>query len=467
MKFFDYFRTASRNLLRQKSRTVLTIIAITIGSLSLILMTSLILSVHQSLIDQFKAFGAFELVTVIKDPNSINTNSLISANGDPSEGKTIDDATLAAMRELPHVVDATAVISNVGINTMRLSNQDKKTFASLLAYDPTTNVFDLPIAFGRRLANIDTDAIVVGSRFAEDMGYSERAKDLVGQKVILNFRNGGGSAPDWGALPEKPPIDADRDWYEERQNKSIEIPAEIVGVTQSGAIDDGQSYINLAWARRLMVNVSWQHEQCARDLPCSNVLQLTKNDNFLQQGYSSIVLKADDTTHIELVADEVKKLGYGANTAQKMLDQINRILFVVGIVLAAIGGISLFVATIGIINTMVMATYERIREIGVLRACGATRATIRHLFLIEAALLGFWGGVFGMLISLGLGGIAGLIIRNHGASLGSLPLNNIGHFPLWLITVVIGFTTMLGMVSGVVPAIRASRLKPVEALRYE
>src|SRR6266540_115871 len=142
MFFFDFIKLAFKNLARQKVRTALTVIAITVGSLSLILMSSIILSVHKSLIDQFKAFGAFDLVTVIKDPNSVDNNSLLSSNGDPSQGKKIDDTTLAAMRQLPHVTRATAIMNNFGVSTMKLAGQDKKTWASIMAYDPSNDVFD-------------------------------------------------------------------------------------------------------------------------------------------------------------------------------------------------------------------------------------------------------------------------------------------------------------------------------------
>lgn len=470
MRSADYLRTASHNLLRQKSRTFLTIVAITIGSLSLILMTSLILSVHQSLIDQFEDFGAFDLVTVIKDPNSVDDMSLLGSRGDPSEGKKIDDATLTSMGQLPHVIEATGIVNSFGIQTMRLADQPKKTWASLVAYDPTNDVFDLAIAFGRKLTTTDLDKIVVGSRFAEEMGYLDRPQELIGQKVLLNYRWGGGSGPDWGDLPAKPPINADREWYEAQGNKGIEIPAEIVGVTAGGLLDDGQSYITLAWGRRLMTNVSWQMsggsgpDGSGFSYP---KFDLVKEDQFVTQGYGSLILRADTTAEISTIASAVKQLGYGATTAQTMLDQINQILAVVGIVLATIGGISLFVATIGIVNTMIMATYERIREIGVMRACGATRSTIRRLFTVEAALLGFWGGVFGMLISLALGQIARWLVRNQGAGLSSLPIENIGQFPLWLVGAVLGFTTILGILSGLFPAIRAARMNPVDALRYE
>lgn len=469
MRFIDYCGMASRNLFRQKSRTILTIIAITIGSLSLILMTSLILSVHKSLIDQFKDFGAFDLVTVIKDPNSVNNNSLFSSNGDPSQGKKIDDTTLSSLRAVPHVSEATGVISNLGVSTMKLEGQEKKTWASLAAFDPNNDVFDLPIASGRMLIAADLDKIIIGNRFVEDMGYGGKADQLIGKKIWLNYRSGGGSAPDWDNLPEKPPLNASRDWYDNHQNNGIDIPVEIVGVTKSGALDDGQSYVTLTFARRLLTRVSWQMsgDNGPQQQGFSPTLSLVKEDGFKNDGYSTIVLKVDNTTNLSQVADSVKALGYGANTAQKMLDQINKILMMVGAVLAVIGGISLFVATIGIVNTMVMATYERIREIGVMRACGATRAMIRRLFTFEAALLGLWGGIFGMLLSLGLGQVGGALIRSHGASLGSLPIDDIGHFPLWLIIAVIAFTTLLGMISGLVPAIRAARMDPVEALRYD
>ncbi len=475
MRLVDYFRTAFKNLSRQKARTILTIIAITVGSLSLILMASLIISIKQSLVDQFKSLGAFDLVSVIKDPNSADSGSLIGgANGDPSDGKAIDDATLTAMNKLPYVIEATPIIGNIGVSTMRLEGQNKKTWASFVAYDPDNDVFNLPIAYGRKLTSRDMDKITVGSRFAGEMGFGGRPEDLVGKKILLNFRAGGGSAPDWGELPAKPPVEANKEWYDAQNKAGIEIPVEIIGVTDNGALDDGQSYINIAWARRLMVNVSWQQSgqsNCngpdCRQSTSAPIYTLEKYDNFVQQGYSSIILKADSTTNINAIADSVKKLGYGANTAQAMLDQINQILLMISAVLAVIGGISLFVATIGIINTMVMATYERTKEIGVLRACGATRATIRRLFMAEAACLGFLGGVFGILISYGLGQIAQLLVSKYGADLGNLPIDNIGSFPFWLVLAVVAFTTVLGTISGLLPAIRAARLNPVEALRYE
>lgn len=486
MGFIDFFRVALKNLVRQKTRTVLTIVAITVGSLSLILMTSIIISIRQSLVDQFQKLGAFSLVSVARDPNSVdNNNSLIGDNGDMPEGKMIDDAALTAIRAIPHVAEATPVLMPPA-KTIRLDGSAKKTWANITGFDPNNDVFDLPLTYGRKLTSADMDKIVVGSRLLEDIGYKGNPKDLLGKQVLLNLQFGGGSGPDWGNPPTQPPQNADKSWYESQDKNGLDVAAEIVGVINNGTVDNGQSYINIAWARKLSVQVSWQWQeskqknepQCVPDPKtgkqnCTGgdslppTMTLVKDDSFIRNGYNSVIIKVDDQENIASVADAVTKLGYGANTAKTMIDQINKILTMIGLVLALIGGISLFVASIGIINTMIMATFERTREIGVMRACGATRGTIRKLFTFEAGLLGFWGGVFGIIISFGLGQVAHLIVTKFGASLGNIPVEKIGSFPWWLIVAVLVFTSALGMIAGLYPAIRASRMNPVDALRYE
>jgi putative ABC transport system permease protein len=187
MRFLDYYQLAFKNLARQKTRTFLTIVAITVGSLSVILMASLIISVRQSLINSFKKMGAFTLVTVIRDPNPTDNAQLISSgNNDPTsdEGKKIDDTTLISLKGLPHVIDATPILS-VWAKTIHLEGIEKKTWSNLLSYQPNTNVFDLPLLAGRSLTVDDMDKIVVGSRFLETYGNASRPKDLLGKNVIL------------------------------------------------------------------------------------------------------------------------------------------------------------------------------------------------------------------------------------------------------------------------------------------
>lgn len=473
MRFFDYIRLAIKNLTRQKSRTILTIVAITVGSLSVILMISLLISVRLALIDQFQDFGAFNLVTVTRDPNATDNQQLItSGNNSPSdEGKLIDDTALASFKKITNVVDATPILG-VWIKTIKLEGADKKMWSNIIGYNPSSNVFDLPILAGRDITSSDMDKVVVGMRFAKTYGFNSNPSELIGKKAIFSMESGGGSAPDWGPLPEKPPQNADKEWWDEQNKKGREIPVEIIGVADNANMDDSQNYINITWAKRLMTSVSWQwsetNKQDCQQGNCQSVLTLIKDDsNFTKSGYGSVIINVNDTANLQAVADQISKLGYGVTTAQTMLDQINRMMLMIGIVLGVIGGISLFVAAIGIINTMVMATYERIREIGVMRACGATRAVIRRLFTFEAAILGFLGGVLGIIISYGLIYIAKILVDKYSASLGSLPIDRIGSFPWWLILSVVAFTTLVGLLSGLGPAIKAAKLNPVEALRYE
>jgi len=198
----------------------------------------------------------------------------------------------------------------------------------------------------------------------------------------------------------------------------------------------------------------------------SSLQILTKDDGVLRNGYGSILLRADNTANIESVGKDIKNLGFGAQTAKDMLDNIEKIFGLIGLIIGAIGGIVLFVAALGIINTMIMATYERTREIGIMRACGATRANIRNLFIFEAGILGFLGGVIGLALSYGFAKI-GNAIGNRIAIAQNVPINNLISFPLWLIISVIALTTLIGIIAGLIPAIRASHLDPVEALRYE
>lgn len=481
MKIIDYIKMAVKNLFRQKLRTFLTVIAITVGSLSIILMGTILINMRQSVIDQLHDMGAFNLVTVSRDPNaseSDNPQLLTNGNNGPAgnEGKLIDDNTVATVKKMKNVADATPTMS-VWVKTIQLKGNDKKVWGNIMAYDPKSNVFTLPLKAGRELLPDDMDKIIVGGDFVRSTGYSENPKDLIGKKAVLNYGGGGGARPDWGKPPEKPPQNADKSYWENIDKNGVPIEAEIIGVVDDSMGDTGQNYVTLAWAKRLMTQVRWEYDENSKtekfDKESSKytqnepVMKLVKDDFFKKDGYGSIIIKVNDEKNIREVAQEVEKMGYGATTAEHMLAQINKVIGIIGLVLSVIGGISLFVAAIGIINTMIMATYERTREIGVMRACGATKGVIRNLFTLEAGLLGFWGGVFGLIISFILITVAGIMITNNPGDLANLPIQNLGQFPLWLMPAVVAFTTFVGTVSGLYPALRAARLKPVDALRYE
>jgi ABC-type antimicrobial peptide transport system permease subunit len=150
-----------------------------------------------------------------------------------------------------------------------------------------------------------------------------------------------------------------------------------------------------------------------------------------------------------------------------MLDLANRGMIIVQTMLGSVGALALLVASIGIANTMIMAVYERTREIGILKAVGAAPGQIRALFVVEASLIGMLGGVVGTIVGWLLGkGLNVLILEILRWQ--EVPVQ--GTFFIvswWLVLVALAFATLVGLLAGLYPAARAARLPPLDALRYE
>jgi ABC-type antimicrobial peptide transport system permease subunit len=142
-------------------------------------------------------------------------------------------------------------------------------------------------------------------------------------------------------------------------------------------------------------------------------------------------------------------------------------MIIVQTMLASVGGLALLVASIGIANTMIMAVYERTKEIGILKAVGAAPGQIRLLFVVEASMIGLLGGVIGTVLGWLLGrGLNWLILRI--LEWQDMPMQ--GTFFVvawWLVAAALAFATLVGLLAGLYPAARAARLQPLDALRYE
>jgi putative ABC transport system permease protein len=183
--------------------------------------------------------------------------------------------------------------------------------------------------------------------------------------------------------------------------------------------------------------------------------------------FGSITLVSDGPGNVDRIRDEAKGRGYEAESAQDLIKQLGQLLFYLGLGLSAFAAIALAVADLGIANTMYTAVLERTREIGVLKALGARRADVRVVFLTEAATIGALGGAIGIVVAALIAFGGNQVVNRLASQQGiGLDLNVFQLSPLLALGTIL-LTAAFSALSGLLPAIRAARLAPVEALRYE
>jgi putative ABC transport system permease protein len=193
--------------------------------------------------------------------------------------------------------------------------------------------------------------------------------------------------------------------------------------------------------------------------------------NYNKDGYNQVIVKVESADLALGVADQIKEMGFQANTPQSFVQGINNFYKVLQVIFGGVGAIALLVAAIGIANTMAMSILERTREIGLMKAVGATNRDVLSIFLGEAAGIGFLGGLggiaIGWLAGQGMNVLAVVYLANQASQQGGPPPSVAVYTPLWLPIFALVFSTFIGMLSGLYPALRAATMIPVQALKYE
>ncbi len=186
-----------------------------------------------------------------------------------------------------------------------------------------------------------------------------------------------------------------------------------------------------------------------------------------REGYNQLVVRAGDLALVPEVSAAIEELGVDVQTLDTILDVANQVLSLLQALLGSVGGLALLVAALGVANTMMMAIYERTREIGVLKALGASAGEIRGLFTVEAGMIGLIGGIAGLILGSLLGRLIDWIGHQYMANQGITGVGQMSVVPFWLAIGAIVFATLVGILAGLYPAARAARLDPVTALRHE
>lgn len=185
------------------------------------------------------------------------------------------------------------------------------------------------------------------------------------------------------------------------------------------------------------------------------------------QGYDQLIVRTTDLATVTAVTATLREKGYRVQSLDAILDVANQVLSLMQALLGSVGGLALLVAALGVANTMMMAIYERTREIGVLKALGASAREIRRMFTVEAGMIGLIGGFFGLIFGTLLGRLVDWIGRQFLINEGVTGVGQLSVVPWWLALGSLVFAAFIGILAGLYPAARAARLDPVTALRHE
>lgn len=438
------------NLLRRKTRSVLTVLGVIIGTCSIVVMLSLGIAMDRGFQEQLSYMGDLTIID-INNYGGYDMGMIGGSSGGGSQTK-LDDAAVAQFRQIPGVK---AVMPQRSAY-MKMAAGRFVGYVSIMGVEPEVmEAFGFEAEAGRLLQASDKDAMVFGRSVAYNF-YNPRMMN--NQNYYYGGMNGD-TPPPVDLLSAKLTMTSDMQYGETRNryDDGNDGPApkiyDIRGVgtlAQSNSEKDYNAYMNRASLEKIL-----EEEQR------NNRNDRGRVDN---TQFERVQVKVNRIEDVEPVQNAIKAMGHQTFSLTDILNSMKETSRMIQMILGGIGAISLLVAAIGITNTMVMSIYERTREIGVMKVIGARLTDIRKLFLIEAALIGFVGGVLGVgisfLISLGLN-------RIGAGFMGPGSVTKMSVIPFQLALMAIGFSTLIGIIAGYSPARRAMKLSALEAIRNE
>jgi putative ABC transport system permease protein len=454
MKFYDITDLAFRNLRESIFRNSLTTIGISVGVASLVAMLSLGIGLQQLASRRLQKSGLFDTVVVSSRRDLRNFGEQRQDGSPPAESPALDEPARHKIEQLPGVVEA---YPDIRFSTeIRFDDKPHLTMVAGIPFSAKNNNDAFDGMQGSFFSSEASPEVILQKSFAEellgikpklgtdDTNIAELTKPLLGKELTIRYAERTASPSPTG------PVDAAAYSVVSRQQT-----LKIVGVTDvdpdsmRGATR-ARVFMPLKLAQDLHVMPSSFRDPSPSDAPT----------------YTSLSVRVANPNQVPAVEDAIKKMGFNAFSLVDATRSMRQFFAVLDGFLAIFGSLALAVASIGIVNTLVMAILERRREIGIMKALGASDADVRGLFFAEAGAMGLVGGSAGVT----LGWVIGRLI-NFGTNIylqrQHFPPAQIWSVPLWLVLGAIAFSIVVSLLSGLYPAARAARLDPVQALRYE
>ena len=442
----DLFAMCRQNLLRRKGRTILTTLGVMIGCTAIIIMVSIGVGSSESLEVMLQEMGDLTMIEVY------------------GYGQTeLNDDVLDQMRATPGVVAATPKqYCDFGFQLFAGRDQRYRQQWSTTYGMDAAALDDIGYTLLEgEFPSSDKKAIniIVGQYFAYTFEDTKRPQ---GQNMIDRY-----------IYDEEGNLDEENipDPYFNAMTKELRI----VGVMKE---DYGRGYET---SEGIIMDIGVMQE-LSREIAQARGELVKKGES---AKYDNVMVKVSDISQVAPVQEEIQNLGFDTwsmeSIREPMMEETHRQQLMFG----GLGAISLFVAAIGIMNTMVMSITERTREIGVMKALGCYVRDIRLIFLMEAGCIGLMGGIAGLIISFiisvcmnlvsagAIGTITGIF---QGMPLSSLlevftrittPGNRLSVIPLWLAFAGLAISMAIGIISGFYPANKAVKIPALEAIRHE
>jgi len=397
----DIFRLATRMFRTNRSRTLLTVLGISVGIGTILFLVSF-------------GYGLQELIL-----NKITTSeallSLDVATGDIATLK-LDDESVERIKSIPAIEKISPLIATQA--QIRIDDISSELVANFV-YSDYFGLDGTLLKRGEFFSDKESDEnkIIITSSALKLFDLEE--DEAFGKTIAFTFFTERDSGEE-GIIREF--VASDKDY-------------KIAGIIE----EESSSYVYLPFAN---------------------------SEELGEISYSKIKVKVDKEENLDITREAIIEQGFIVSALSDIIEQANQIFKIVQIILASFGIVALIVSAIGMFNTMTIALLERTQEIGIMKALGATSLDIWNMFLAESVVIGFMGGLGGIIVGLMGGRIFNYAINMLAGALGGEKID-LFYTPFWFILLIISFSTLVGFLTGFYPAQRAAKINVLEALRYK
>ncbi len=437
--FYELAQLAVGNLLRARARLIMTAGGVLVGTSAVILLIALTIGLQRA---AEAGIGNNAALTEIQVYLNYGYDGSTSGSSNPEDTPKLDIATVSQFWQIPGVA---AVIPVVNLQGGQIVADDLLGYAQIMGIDPALLPY-LNLTIEQGILSLNPGEVIVGRHAGDYFSNPEVDSEDGWQPIAVD-------------LYAQPPT------LQLFQNNSVTPAEREIDFNVTGRIAEGNSTYDYAIL-----------------MPIQDVIAFNEwitgirfdSKTFV---YDQVTIRASSRQTAGDVAETIRDMGFGAGGMGDYLKQLNSFFVTMRLMLGGVGGVALLVAAFGVANTMTMAILERTKEIGLMKAIGATDRDVLTIFLIEAGLVGFFGGAAGISVSLFLQNVINGAIQNTpqdgGTSISFLPIDpsQLGGklivIPPELMIFAILLATAVGMGAGLYPALRAASLPPVIALKQE